>query len=511
MARKNRSKGYGLVPKSSDSHDVAPLFASDVSHARHTAVGTIQGLIASALCLPTGILTAAFLTRQLGPQNYGLLTVAATIVVWLELITSVGFNRGAVKFVAEAENWRSISTRFLHAQLLISLATSLLLFAVAPALALWLDAPELSTYLRLFSLDIPLNALGNIHSSILIGRGHFGRRAILKAVFWLSRLVLIFLLVGFHPTIGSAILAMIGASFLVFIWARAYIRPPFLGRSEFPLRQVWDYAWPLFFFTVGISLFNRVDLLFVKAMSSLRGAAGFYGAAQNMTIAPGLLANSLSPLLLAKLSLLSAREEEDTARNITKQAVRLVFCLLPFAAMGAGAAPEVVVAIYGQPFLPSGPLLAVLIFGAVGSTMIAITASVLIAVGRPKLPFLLTGPIVVAASYAHYMMIPYFGPIAAASITTGLAWIGAGITTTAVCRIWQFYPPVSTLATSILISGLAYALAALWPAPGFLLLLKLPVIALFVVILFLLLGEISSREIAFVRSMFDWRMGSEKK
>lgn len=499
------------MAKSSDPQQIDPLFANDYSHARHTAVGTIQGLIASALCLPTGILTAAFLTRKLGPHNYGLLTVAATIVVWLELITSMGFNRGAVKFVAEAENWRSISTRFLHAQLLISLAAALLLFFVAPLLALWLDAPELSTYLRLFSLDIPLHALGNIHSSFLIGRGHFGRRAILKAVYWLIRLVLIFLFVGLHPSIDSAIFATIGASCVVLIWARVYIHPPLFGKSEFPLQKVWDYAWPLFFFTVGISLFNRVDLLFVKAMSGLRGAAGFYGAAQNMTIAPGLLANSLSPLLLAKLSLLSAQGEEDAARSMTKQAIRLVFCLLPFAAMGAGAAHEVVVAIYGQPFLSSGPLLAVLIFGAVGNTMITITASVLIAGGRPKLPFLLTGWIVVLASGAHYFMIPHFGPIAAASITTGLSWIGAGITTIAVCRIRQFYPPISTLVTSILISGLAYAIAALWPAPGVLLFLKLPAISLLIVILFLLSGELSSGEIAFVRSMFGWRMGFGEK
>ena len=41
-------------------------------HIHHTAVGTIQGFIASALSLPTGLITAGFLTRKLGPEGYGL-------------------------------------------------------------------------------------------------------------------------------------------------------------------------------------------------------------------------------------------------------------------------------------------------------------------------------------------------------------------------------------------------------------------------------------------------------
>jgi ABC-type phosphate transport system permease subunit len=49
---------------------------TEAHHANHLAVGTAQGFIASAVSLPTGILTAAFLTRQLGPESYGLLSVS---------------------------------------------------------------------------------------------------------------------------------------------------------------------------------------------------------------------------------------------------------------------------------------------------------------------------------------------------------------------------------------------------------------------------------------------------
>ncbi len=79
----------------------------------------------------------------------------------------------------------------------------------------------------------------------------------------------------------------------------------------------------------------------------------------------------------------------------------------------------------------------------------------------------------------------------------------------AVYRLWQVFPPVGTLWRSILVCGLAYALAALWPAPGVLLLLKLPVIGLMIGLSFKLLGEFSDGEIAWARSMLPWRTAPE--
>jgi O-antigen/teichoic acid export membrane protein len=107
--------------KSVDLPQTRIVSASVGDHANHLAVGTVKGFVASAISLPTGLLTAAFLTRQLGPVNYGLLTIAATIVVWIEIVITMGFSRIAVKFVAEAKDWQSVSTRCLQAQLLVSI------------------------------------------------------------------------------------------------------------------------------------------------------------------------------------------------------------------------------------------------------------------------------------------------------------------------------------------------------------------------------------------------------
>jgi hypothetical protein len=82
--------------------------------------GTIWVFLAEALLLPTGILTAAVLTRRLGPEGYGLLTIAATLIGWIGWsITSV-FTRTTIKFVSEADDWRSIGAAVLRLHLLLS-------------------------------------------------------------------------------------------------------------------------------------------------------------------------------------------------------------------------------------------------------------------------------------------------------------------------------------------------------------------------------------------------------
>jgi len=475
------------------------------SHGIHITVGTLQGFAASSLSLPTGILTAAFLSRILGPVNYGVLTVAASIVIWIEGAMTMGFNRAAVKFVAEAEDWRSVSTRFLQAQLMVSMGTALLLALVAPILASWLNAAELSTYLRLFSIGIPFSALFNIHQSILVGRGFFGSRAFLIATYWLSRMVLIFLFVGLWSSVVSAITALVASYVLVFVGARFFINPSLLGDSDLSFNNLWDFALPLFLFAVGISLFNRLGLFFVKGLAGTPEAAGFYGAAQNLTIVPSLFMASLSPLLLSKLTQLCSQGQKQTAKEMIQKAIRLTFSLLPFAGLAAGAATEVVLIIYGHSFLSAGRILAILIFAAIGVSMIVVSSSALIAADRSELTFYLILPVVVSAFGAHFVLVPRFGSIGAAGVTTGLSWFGACGFMLAVYRVWGVRLPVSTFVRSITICVLAYVLAFKWQTPGLLLLLKLPLISMVIIIAITLFGEFNGDEIAFVRSIFDWR------
>jgi O-antigen/teichoic acid export membrane protein len=479
------------------------------NHVIHLALGSLQGLIGAAICLPTGLVTAAFLARQLGPEDYGLLTVAATIVGLIEISITLGFCRSAEKFVSQSEDWHSVASKFLQFQLLIAVTVSLILAAVAPVLGSLLNSFEMTLFLRVYSLVIPISSMVEIHKSVLIGRGYFGRRAVLMGGYWVFRLVAVILFVNIHPSVTSVIMANIGASIITLVCARIYTNPAVFRRSDFPVQNLWDYAWPLFLYTVSINIFRQLDLLFVKAMCEAPSMAGFYGATKNLTLVPTLISIALSPLLIAKLSQLIKLGHEEEAYTIARMSMRLILCILPFVGLAAGSAAQLIEAIYGTGFMPAAPLFVVLILGASGMSMISVTVSILIVADRPRLPVELIGPLVPIASLAYYLVIPRFGAIGAALMTASLSWVGALVTILAVGRVWGVFPSLGTFLRSIVIGGFAYTLALLWLTPGFLLILKLFLIGISIAVAFLLFGEFTFRELTLIRSILPGKIAEE--
>jgi len=123
--------------------------------------GSIRVFLAEALFPLTALITTAFLTRRLGPEGYGLLVLAATLVVSVEVSINSLFSRAAIKFVGDAEDWRPIGSAIARLHLIVSGSAAGLLVLLSVPLAQLLNEPALAGYLRLFALDIPLASLAH--------------------------------------------------------------------------------------------------------------------------------------------------------------------------------------------------------------------------------------------------------------------------------------------------------------------------------------------------------------
>ena len=472
--------------------------------------GVVRVFLAEALILPTGIILAVFLTRRLGPGDFGLLVLAATLVAWAEWTVVAFFGRATIKLVSEAKDWLPLGAGVLRLHLIVSGAMVLVLWLLAEPISRLLHEPVLASYLRLFCLDIPLFALGRTHRQILIGVGRFKQRAIASAWGWISKLVLIVLLVELGLGVEGAILGVIGASLIELIVSRCYIRLPLFDKVTLPGREFWSYAGPLLLVALSLRLYDKLDLLLFKYLGATAAQAGIYGAAQHVSLASGIVALSLSPLLLSTLTQTLRARNNSLAGELGRNSMRTVIMLLPFAGMVAGAAPEVVGLLFGRRFLDSAPLLALLIFAALGLVMVSVTTAILTAAGRPGLTLVVSGPLVPVAIAGYLLLIPKLGAIGAAGVTTGAAILAAATTILTVYIVCRTSPPRGTLFRSLLICGIAYALAAFWTTPGFLLLLKLGVVGVTIPLLFLLLGELSGAEISWTRGVIRWQAAAEE-
>ena len=252
---------------------------------------------------------------------------------------------------------------------------------------------------------------------------------------------------------------------------------------------------------MAVTLLSTLDLLMLKALGATASQTGIYGAAQTLTIVPGLFALSFSPLLLSTLGRLTRAGDVAHAKDMSSDAMRLVIVLLPFAGMTAGMAHEIVDLIFGPLFAGAAPILAALMFGALGMTMISITTAVLIAAGKPTWTLLQVGPLLPVAMAGYLLMIPRFGPMGAAAVTTFCSGLGAIASVAAVYRVWRVAPPVLTLVRALVVCALAFALAMHWSTPGGFLIVKIGTITAVIAGCFLALGEFNASELALARSL----------
>jgi O-antigen/teichoic acid export membrane protein len=459
------------------------------------AGGTARVFLAEALLFPTGLVTAAFLTRKLGPSGYGLFTLAATIVAWIEWSITAIFGRATFKLVGEAKDWHPVGVTVVRLHLILSVAAALLLWLLSGPLARLLHEPILAWYLRLFAIDIPIFSLAQAHRNILVGIHNFTGRAVTSAGRWIARLILIVVLVLLGMSIEGAIVGSIGASLVELIISRFYVKPSFFAKTALPFGNLWEYALPLFLFALSMRFYDKLDLMMLKMLGGTAALAGIYGAAQNLSLIPSIFALSFSPLLLASLSRALSEGRQDQAKKTAQNGMKIVLVLFPFAAIAVGASHELVQWIFGAAFAQSADLFSILFFAALALSMISVTTAILTAASRPGLTFALAGPLVPLAIVADFAAIPRFGAIGAATVTLVVAALGALASLIAVHAVWRIAPPVATLIRSIGLSVAGYGLSVYWPSSGALLPVKLVALSLCVGGAFLLFGEFNRDEI----------------
>jgi O-antigen/teichoic acid export membrane protein len=458
--------------------------------------GTLSIFAAEALLVPVGVLTAAFLSRRFGPEEYGLLTLASVLVVWLESNVAAALSRPAIKLIGDAEDWHTVGSAVLRLYLLAGCGLGLLLWAISNPLAALFGEQALAGYLRLLAIDVPLFCLAQAHRSIIVGLGRFRERAFISASRWVARLLLVVVFVELNGAPASALWGSVCASLVELIICRLYVRPRLFAPAALPVRRLCGYALPLVASALCLSLYGRLDLLLLKALGRSAREAGIYSVAQNLALLPSLFSFAFAPALLSTLSRALRDGRERRARRIGREAMRAVLLLLPVAAITAGAAPELVLLIFGREFLPAATPLRLLIFGSLALLMIAVTTSVMTAAGKLNWTLHTAWPILLGALAGHLMLIPLAGAVGAALVTSAVACAGALMTVWLVYKLWRVAPSAGTLWRVAAVSVAAYALTALLPAPGFLLALKLAGAVLFALLALMLLGEFSAAEIS---------------
>jgi O-antigen/teichoic acid export membrane protein len=464
--------------------------------------GVLVTLLAEAIAMPAGLITAAVLTRALLPETYGQFVIVASTEQLIEWLLIAILARPVVKFVAEADDWRSVAATSFRVYVGTGLGIAVVVWAFAGPIALGLDNPDLARYFRLFAPQIPIFAAGAASRNILAGRGRYRQQALSSAVGWIGRLVFIVLFVVLGYGVEGAILGSICGTLSGSAMALTLVGGGAWGRAAFPVRRLLTLALPAFLSLLFARLLDQVGILSLQVLSEpdVRDVdVGHYGAAMNALMVTSMIAAAVTPVLLSSLTAARHAGREADVRQISAGAIRFGLALFPFAAIVAGASGELAVFLFGLDYAPAGPLLAALMVSAVARANVVVIGAMLVGLDRAWTAAAIAAPMPIVALAAHIYVIPQFGGLGAAIVTMTVALVATLASVLLACAIVPVSVPVGTAARSATFCAVAFVAAAVWPTPGSLVLVKATVLAGAVLAGFLVTGELSRHELTTLR------------
>lgn len=464
--------------------------------------GSLKLGFAQLVTLTSGFLTAFFLTRWLEPNGYGLYSLAVNLVIFVEQIIMAMFLRPSIKHVADAHDPIPVAATVIRLFACLGFGGAVAVALSANSLSKLFSEPGISTLLPLLAIEIALSSWSQGHIGILMGLGKYDQPALLGAIRWCTRLVLVVSLVAAGFSVEGAVLGCVLASLVEAILCRYMLCVPIFTASPMPVRAFFATTGALTFAGLAARLFVGIDLFMLKGLGVSTADVGIYAAVQIVSTAPIFLAAGSAQTLLSALSRALRAGKIDAATKTARTTLRVPFWLLPGAAIAAGSSTQLMELLFGELFAVGGPILALLVFASLALLELIFATSIVTASGhnRRALRDVLV-PLLIAIP-SHLMLIPRFGGLGAAAATTGACIIAMFFGLSSVHTIWRALPPFGSVVRCCIVAACFGVVSTSWNTSGFMLLTELTVLALLSFLALFLLGEFPHTDRAAFWSLF---------
>lgn len=316
----------------------------------------------SALTQLIAFATLAIVARRIGPGNLGAYTVALSIVTFLSLPVSLGITTIGVRDLAPRQDLvRTITGEVFVLQMIISVASYVLLVALAPLLAPDAAIQQLIPIVALFlftgtSFDWALQALNRMRlvaASRILGQVFFGALVpVLVVDGFPGARMYAWLMVG-----GLAVKHLATSIFLVKVAGM-----PDLRVSAARLRRRLKSSLSMGYASLMSQVYGQMDQLMLGYLSTARDA-GEYAAAYRIPNAVLTFAGSWTGVVFPHTAELASTDRTRLRSQAAMMVTAIAMVSLPLAACAPFVADGLMSAAFGRQFGPAGPTFALLSVG----------------------------------------------------------------------------------------------------------------------------------------------------
>lgn len=373
---------------------------------------------------------SVILGRLLQPALYGVLSIPATYVQLLVILTNIGFNTAVVKLIPEYRQMgrEDLAAMIYRAAAALTIALGVLwcglLIVFAPWIAVRLaHLPEASLPIRVYALVIPFLALDAFYAVIYLTVQRGKARALITVIHGFFNIVLPIAAVLWRRDVTIVIVGFLTSEVIGAVCYTAWFHGRAVRgwlRGAGPLlrgiREVFGFGYLFFFAGLGWNLINSVDRIMVKYYLPAE-ELGYYAMASLVVTVLSIVSSTAGTALIPSLSAARVKGDDGLFRRQIVSTARIALAaMIPVTAIVFFGAPDLF-AIVLPKFMPSAGLMRILVLIGFIDILCRISWAALVAHGRGGL----AAGAYIAASLVNValnrMLIPRIGTAGAALAT----------------------------------------------------------------------------------------------
>lgn len=381
------------------------------------------GLLTKIVAAGLGFIITALLARQLGPDKFGVYSVAMAVMNLITIFTTVGLPVLLVRQVATYltnSNWGLLKGIIFYGHQW-PLAVSLVLLFVT-AIALQFVARDLHLIFWMCAVLVPLLAMNQIRAAILRGL-HWVVMADVPELLIRPFLALVLIIISIWLpikwvnefwAIGIQIIATFGAFIIGALMLRRALPVELNGVKKIYDRNNWVPASTTFLGVAAVSVAeSQMALLMIGAIAGVK-EAGLYQAANQMVTPMVFGLMSINMALQSKLAAAIAARDKHQSQRLVSEAAKLTLSIAVFAAIVLVVFAENILAIFGEDFVVASSTLRVLVIGQLVNALTGSCGVVLAMSGHQRILLQGAAMALFINAILCLLLIPSWGTIGAA-------------------------------------------------------------------------------------------------
>ena len=440
---------------------------------KKVAKGTIIVFIGLFIFTIFNFVARLLLIRNWSQSDFGIFSLAFTIITLLTTVSTLGFKNGIVRNIAYArgkkdkERITDLIKSSVILVIILSFFISIMIFLFSEAISkIVFDDIALILPLQIFSISIPILTLIFILTSIFRGFDNVVPQVIfhyslLYLLFTAFIIIIIFLGLDFIFVIISFVIAsLISLIILLFYTKKKLLKK--LVRTDKKInfgvsKSLIFFSLPLLSSAIIMSLNKRAGILFLGSLKSSTEVALFSSVGPLSEIIAFLLSTMIVIYMPIISGLYSQGKIKEMKRNYLVLTKWLSFAALPIFLILVLYPNTILQTLFGPKYIPAVEILIILSFASMFNNFVGPCGSCIISIGKTRLIMYSMIISLVFNIVLAVILIPLFGIIGAAIATA------VGVITSNIFKTWKLYKlsgiqPISKNLMKLLFSSLFFIL-----------------------------------------------------